>query len=217
MSLGAGFDEALDRGLAALAVTVDARGRALLAAYAEHLLRWNRRLNLTSITAPNAVAEKHLVDSLALLRTLGGARTLLDVGSGAGLPGAVLACARRELDVFCCDSVGKKVAFVKAVSAELDLPVRARAARATGDPAGEGLPRADAVVSRAFADPSRWLPLGREYLAPGGRLFAMLGREADELALRALAAEHGLELEELDRFTLPLSGSQRAIARFREG
>jgi 16S rRNA (guanine527-N7)-methyltransferase len=216
MSLDALFADALDRGLEALDVDVDARGRELLAAYAERLLRWNRKVNLTAITAPDAVAEKHFVDSLALLRTLGGARTLLDVGSGAGLPGVALACARRELDVFCCDKVGKKVAFVKAVSAELDLPVRARAVRAAGDPDGEGLPRAGAVVSRAFADPARWLPLGRAYLAPGGRLFAMLGREAGEATLLALAQEHGLELEVLDRFTLPLSGSERAVARFRE-
>jgi 16S rRNA (guanine527-N7)-methyltransferase len=217
VALPASFQEALDGGLAALGIEVDARGRELLGAYTERLLRWNAKVNLTSITAPEAIAEKHLVDSLALLRTLGGARTVLDVGSGAGLPGIALACARRDLDVFCCDSVGKKVAFVKTVSAELDLPVRARAMRAAGAPGTEGLPRADAVVSRAFADPTRWLPLGRAYLAPAGRLFAMLGRDADEAALRATADRHGLVLDALDRFALPRSGAERAIARFREG
>jgi 16S rRNA (guanine527-N7)-methyltransferase len=216
MILDATFADALSAGLEALAIEVDVQGRDRLAAFAERLLRWNRKVNLTAITLPAEVAEKHLVDSLALLRTLGGARTVLDIGSGAGLPGAALACVRADLDVFCCDAVGKKVAFVKAVSAELDLRVRARAVRAAGDPAGEGLPPSDAVVSRAFADPARWLPLGRGYLAPGGRLFAMLGRETDEPALRALADGFGLELEVVDRFTLPRSGAERAIARFRE-
>jgi 16S rRNA (guanine527-N7)-methyltransferase len=209
------FDVALRGGLAALGVTVDDEGLRRLAAYSEQLLRWNRRVNLTAVTDPAEVAEKHLVDSLALLRTLGAPRTVLDVGSGAGLPGVALACARPALEVTCCDSVQKKVAFVKAVAAGLDLGVRARAVRAAGDPAGEGLPRCDAVVSRAFADAARWLPLGAAYLAPGGRLFAMLGRVSDEAALAGVAGASGLALEGVDRFVLPRSGAQRAIARFR--
>ena len=171
-------------------------------------------MNLTAVTAPEQVAEVHLVDSLALLRTLGGARTVLDVGSGAGLPGVALACARPDLEVTCCDSAQKKVAFVKAVAAELALNVRGRALRAAGQPEMEGLSRADAVVSRAFADASRWLPLAVRYRAEGGKVFAMLGRAADAALLRQLGRESELELEVLDRFALPRSGAERAIARF---
>jgi 16S rRNA (guanine527-N7)-methyltransferase len=120
----------------------------------------------------------------------------------------------RGLDVVCCDGVAKKMAFVKAVSAELDLRVRAVPVRAEGDPEGEGLPRADVVVSRALADPDRWLPLGRQYLAPAGRLLAMLGREADDAALRRAGEAAGLRLEGVRRFVLPLSRSERAVARF---
>ncbi len=214
MTLPGSFHEALATGVAALGLDVDAAARGRLAAYAEALLRWNRRVNLTAVTAPEAVAEVHLVDSLALLRTLGPARSVLDVGSGAGLPGVALACARPTLEVTCCDTVQRKVAFLKAVAAELDLPVHARAVRAAGDPDGERLPRADAVVSRAFRDPARWVALGRRYVAAGGKLFAMLGREADADALQRLGARWGLILEVLDRFTLPLSGASRAIARF---
>ena len=156
MALPAVFDEVLAEGVAALGVALDDAARTRLAIYAERLLRWNARVNLTAVTAPAAVAEVHLVDSLALLRALGEARTVLDVGSGAGLPGVVLACARPGLEVTCCDAVHRKVAFVKAVAAELDLPVRAVAVRATGHPESEGLPRVEAVVSRAFTDPARW-------------------------------------------------------------
>jgi 16S rRNA (guanine527-N7)-methyltransferase len=209
------FDDALAAGLAALGVEVDPTARALLSRYADRLLAWNRKVNLTTITDPAEVAEKHLVDSLRLLPLLGGARTLLDVGSGAGLPGVALACVRRDLAVTCCDSVGKKVAFVKAVSAELDLPVRAVAVRAAGNPEAEGLTRADAVVSRALADPERWVPLGGAYLAEGGALFAMLGREASPEALAAVGSSSGLELVGVDRYELPLSRSARAIARWR--
>lgn len=211
------FHAALDEGLRALGLEelVPPDARAKLERYADRLLAWNRKVNLTAVTDPAEVAEKHLVDSLALLPHLGTARTLLDVGAGAGLPGVPLAIARPGLEVVCCDSVGKKVAFVKAVTAELALPVRAVAVRATGNPAADGLPLSDAVVSRALAEPEAWLPLGKAYLAPGGVLLAMLGRDADEGRLRALASAHGLVLAGLARFELPRSGSSRAVAAFR--
>ncbi|HYS81730.1 MAG TPA: 16S rRNA (guanine(527)-N(7))-methyltransferase RsmG [Anaeromyxobacteraceae bacterium] len=217
MALPPEYDEALSAGTEALGLALDGEARRKLAAYVERLLAWNVKVNLTAITAPAAVAELHLVDSLALLRTLGPARTLLDLGSGAGLPGIALACARPDLAVTCCDTVFKKVAFVKTVAAELELAVTGKAVRALGDPEAEGLPRCEAVVSRALTDPARWLPLGERYVAEGGKLFAMLGRGADEGILREIAIRNGLLLEELDRFTLPRSGATRAIARFRRG
>ncbi len=209
------FREALRQGVAALSLPVGEAAFALLERFADRLLVWNAKVSLTSVTEPADLAEKLFVDSLALLRVAGEARTVLDVGSGAGLPGMALACARPDLQVTCCDSVGKKVAFVKAVSAELRLDVRGVVARAGGHPEREGLSRADLVVSRALADPEGWIPLGVHYLAPGGRLVAMLGREMDEARLRKLGAANGLLLENLDRFELPLSRSQRALAVFR--
>jgi 16S rRNA (guanine527-N7)-methyltransferase len=213
--LGPAFEDALRRGVAAIGVAVDDAAVARLRTFATRLLEWNRKVNLTAVTDPAEVADKHLVDALALLRSLGGARTILDLGSGAGIPGAVLACARPDLEVTCCDAVAKKVAFVKAVSAELALPVRAVARRAEGNPGRDGLPVADAVVSRALGEPTLWVPLGAPYVAPGGALFAMLGRNADDAPLGALGALEGLALETVDRFTLPLSGAQRAVARWR--
>jgi 16S rRNA (guanine527-N7)-methyltransferase len=210
------FDEALRRGLEAFRIELPEGARALLERYADRLLAWNRKVNLTAITSPGEVAEKHLVDSLLLLPALSGARTLLDVGSGAGLPGVPLACVRRDLAVTCCDSVAKKVAFVKAVAAELGLDVRAVAVRAEGDPEREKLPRADAVVSRALADPESWVPLGVRYLAEGGVLLAMLGREADRARLEEIGRASGLVLDALDRYELPLSRAARAIARWRQ-
>lgn len=210
------FRSALSEGLEALglAAAVPPESRSLLERFADRLLVWNRKVNLTAITEPVEVAEKHIVDSLALLSDLEGAKTLLDVGSGAGIPGVPLACVARSLEVTCCDAVAKKMAFVKAVSAELDLRVRAVAVRVEGAPEDEGLPVADVVVSRALADPDRWLPLGRAYLAPGGRLLAMLGREADEEALRRAGDASGLKLVRVRRFLLPRSRSERAIATF---
>jgi 16S rRNA (guanine527-N7)-methyltransferase len=212
--MDAPFGETLEQGARALGIGLSASTLERLERYADRLLAWNRKVNLTAITDPAELAEKHLVDSLALLPEVAGAATLLDVGSGAGLPGIPLAIALPSLEVTCCDTVAKKVAFVKAVSAELGIRVRGVAARAGGDPEREGLPRAAVVVSRAFADPERWLPLGARYLSPGGRVLAMLGREADEDGLRRAASAAGLELAAIRRFTLPRSGALRGVATF---
>ena len=212
--MNAPFAESLEEGARGLGLGLDATAREKLERYADRLLAWNRKVNLTAITDPAEFAEKHLVDSLALLPEVRGAATLLDVGSGAGLPGIPLAIALPSLEVTCCDTVAKKVAFVKAVAAELDLRVRGVAARAEGKPEREGLPHAEVVVSRAFADPARWLPLAARYLAPGGRVLVTLGRDVDEEALRGAGAEAGLALLSLRRFALPRSGAQRAVATF---
>jgi 16S rRNA (guanine527-N7)-methyltransferase len=211
------FHDTLRLGVEALQLPVPAEALPLLERYADRLLAWNRKVNLTRITAPAEVAEKHLVDSLALLPLVAGARTLLDVGSGAGLPGVPLACVRRDLAVTCCDSVAKKVAFVKAVAVELGVDVRGVAVRAAGEPERERLPRADAVVSRALADPAEWVPLGARYLADGGALLAMLGREADRARLSEIGAGAGLVLERLETYELPVSKAARAVAVWRRG
>ncbi len=213
--MDAAFHDALRLGLEAFRLPVAAEALPLLERFADRLLAWNRRVNLTGIRAPAEVAEKHLVDSLLLRPAIAGARTLLDVGSGPGIPGVPLACARRDLEVTCCDSVAKKVAFVKAVSAELDVSVRAVAVRAAGEPEREKLPRADAVVSRALADPGEWVPLGARYLADRGVLLAMLGREADRARLEEIGRGSGLVLSSLDSFVLPISQAARAIAAWR--
>jgi 16S rRNA (guanine527-N7)-methyltransferase len=208
------FDEVLRAGIEQLALPVDERAIQLLGRYADRLLAWNRKVNLTAITDPREVAEKHLLDSLVLLPALLARRTLLDVGSGAGLPGVALACARPDLSVTCCDSVGKKIAFVKQVAAELDLSVRGVAVRATGSPAQDGLPVSDAVVSRALADPDRWVALGAPYVGEGGLLLAMLGRGSDRGHLETLGRAHGLTLLGVDQFELPVSRAARAVVRW---
>jgi 16S rRNA (guanine527-N7)-methyltransferase len=213
--MDAAFHDALRRGLETFRLPVAPEALPLLERFADRLLAWNRKVNLTRITAPAEVAEKHLVDALLLLPAIADARTLLDVGAGAGIPGVPLACARRDLDVTCCDSVAKKVAFVKAVSAELDVRVRAVAVRAEGEPEREKLPRADAVVSRALAEPEAWVPLGARYLADGGVLLAMLGRAADRARLEEIGRRSGLALASLEAFVLPISGSARAVAAWR--
>jgi 16S rRNA (guanine527-N7)-methyltransferase len=208
------FEEVLRAGIASLSLPVDDEAVALLVRFADRLVAWNRKVNLTAITSPREMAEKHFLDSLVLLPSLAGRSTLLDVGCGAGLPGLAVGCARRDLQVTCCDSVGKKIAFVKATAAELGVAVRGVAVRASGDPARDGLPVCDAVVSRALADPDRWVVLGAPYVAPGGILLGMLGKGQERSHLEALGEAHGLTLLGVDQFELPFSRADRAVVRW---
>jgi 16S rRNA (guanine527-N7)-methyltransferase len=208
------FEQVLRAGIEALSLPVDEAAVARLIRFAELLGTWSKKVNLTAIKDPREVAEKHVLDSLVLLPALAGRKTLLDIGSGAGIPGVVVACARTDLQVTCCDSVGKKVAFVKTVAAELDLTVRGVAVRAAGRPEKEGLPVAESVVSRALSDPERWVELGARYVAPGGQLLAMLGKGMERQHLEALGLAHGLALIGVDQFELPFSRAARAVVRW---
>jgi 16S rRNA (guanine527-N7)-methyltransferase len=196
----------LARGAEAMGVRLDADQLHLLDRHIALLLKWNRSINLTAITDPAEVVEKHVLDSLAVAPFVPRG-TLLDAGSGGGFPGLPLRIVHPELEVFLVDSVQKKVAFLKSVLAELRLPnVRALAVRLEGKPAEEGLPRVNGAIARAFAGPRPWLQLASQYVLPGGLVLCMLG-PSDE----APAAEAGLELVRELAYKLPFSGAQRRL------
>jgi 16S rRNA (guanine527-N7)-methyltransferase len=190
--------------------------------YAVEMLRWNRRINLTALTQPAQVVEKHLVDSLHLLPFLQGSRRLLDLGSGAGFPGAVLAMAMPSLEACLVEASAKKVAFLKhaAVHCGLQARLQVRQLFARGQAEAEGLVGFDAVVSRAFMEVGSFLPLAKNYVPPGGKVLAMLGKadEAQRPRLEELAAAQGCRLAAFCCFRLRVSGHERALVCFeREG
>jgi 16S rRNA (guanine527-N7)-methyltransferase len=187
-----------------------------LLAFATELLKWNQKVNLTAITAPQEVVDKHLLDSLAVLPEVGEARSLLDLGAGAGLPGIPLALARPGLEVTLVESIAKKVGFMKHAIAVLRLAPRVKATqgRAGGDPATERLPTVECVISRALMDVGPWLRLAAPYLSPGGKVLAMLGQAPAEAVLKAEAQAAGLSLSSLRHYRLPLSSDPRAVAVF---
>jgi 16S rRNA (guanine527-N7)-methyltransferase len=165
----------LQIGARSLGVPLDDTQLDRLAHYVDLLLSWNDKVNLTAVTEPRAIVDKHLLDSLAIVPALNG-RQLLDVGTGAGLPSVVLAIARPELLVTAIDSIQKKVAFVRTVSRELRLPIRVEAIRL------ENLPieaRFDVAVSRATFEPTEWVARGAPFVRSGGRLIAMLSSHQD--------------------------------------
>lgn len=204
-------------GLERLALPLPAEAQARLLAYVAELLKWNEKVSLTAITRPDEVVDKHLLDSLAVVPEVKDATALLDLGAGAGLPGIPLAVALPSLRATLVDAVAKKVGFMKtgAVKAGVATRVRAVHARAEGDPSKEGLPVVDCVISRAFMDVGPFLLLARHYVAPGGRVVAMVGQTPAEDALRGHAAAAGLELVGRRTLQLPLSGDPRGVCVFR--
>jgi len=209
-----GLQTRLVEGAAALGVTLSEGAAGLLLRYSGELLRWNAKVNLTAITDPAEVVEKHLLDSLAVAPEVAGAGTLLDMGCGAGLPGLPLKVLQPELQVTLVDSVAKKIGFVKAAAAALGLKgATAIHQRLAGRPDAEGVPRAGVVISRAFTELEAFLPLAAPYLAePGGRAVAMLGKAPEDPA--AAAARAGLRFQALRRYALPFSGAERHVAVF---
>ena len=169
--------------MAALGLELDAAVHAQLLAYLALLDKWNQTYNLTAIRDTLRMVSHHLLDSLAVLPRLP-QRTrlrLLDIGSGAGLPGIPLAMARPEWSVTLLDSNQKKCAFLRQAAAELFLHnVEVVTSRIETFAPAQGF---DVVIARALTDLGRLAETSGHLLAPGGRLVAMKGAyPADELA-----------------------------------
>lgn len=181
----------LEQDAAALGVSVIGSQVGTLLAYLALIERWNRVYNLTALRQPDEMLTHHLLDSLAVVPALqrhllsagvvAGAR-LLDVGSGAGLPGVVLAIVLPELQVTCIDTVGKKASFIQQVASELALRnLRSQHARVEAWAGHAGEPEFDIVTSRAFSSLADFVGLTRRHLAPQGVWLAMKGkRPSDE-------------------------------------
>ncbi|MCK8499792.1 16S rRNA (guanine(527)-N(7))-methyltransferase RsmG [Myxococcus fulvus] len=209
------FDDLLASGCQALGVSVGSDVGPRLQQLMAELLKWNAKVNLTAITAPEEVLEKHFLDSLAVLPEVTGAASLLDLGAGAGFPGLPLKIALPSLGVTLVDTVGKKVAFIKAAAASLRLQgVRGLHARAEGQPETEGIPRAELLIARAFMDLPDWLGLAPAYVAEGGRVVAMLGKAQTDAELAARAEERALCVVSARAYRLPFSGAERQVAVF---
>jgi 16S rRNA (guanine527-N7)-methyltransferase len=188
--LGAGeFAARLRTICAELDLTATDAQLASLEHYLALLRRWNSVYNLTAVREPEQMLTQHLADCLAAVGPLQrrlekpdatpertSAPRLLDVGSGAGLPGVVLALMLPPLDVVCVDAVGKKTAFIQQAAAELRLrnltAVHARVENLQ-------LPPFDIITSRAFASLADFVAAAQHLLMPGGPFMAMKGKRHD--------------------------------------
>ena len=209
------LDTRLRHACDALQLEVSPHQQAALLAYLGLLQKWNATYNLTSIRDPGRMLTHHIVDSLSVVAPLRRylkttpAQQVVDAGSGAGLPGAVLALMYPDLDVTCVDSVGKKISFVRQVAAEVPIPnLKAMHSRL------ELLRdlRAGVITSRAFATLADMVEATRHLLAPGGVWLAMKGRHpASEIA--ALPAD--IEMFHVEPLAVPGLDAERCLVWLR--
>ncbi len=142
-----------------------------LEVYLRLLLNWNARTNLTAIRRPDAIVLRHFGESLQCARALPeGIRTLLDFGSGAGLPGAICALAKPQVQVTLAESQSKKAAFLAELARSLNLPMHVHAGRAEALPAAQ---RFDVVTLRAVDRMEQALQAACKRLLPKGWLMLM--------------------------------------------
>ncbi len=178
-----GFDRekltaVLNDGIDAMDLPLWAAQREQLMDYLALMAKWNGVYNLTSLRDPMQMVTHHLLDSLAAVSAFEGAKNVLDVGAGGGLPGIVLAIARPDMQVSLIDTVHKKTAFLTQVKAELGLKnVTVYTMKVQDLKAGPF----DVITSRAFADLSDFVNWSGHLLQEGGRFIALKGTApADE-------------------------------------
>lgn len=217
------LEPALRGGLADLALALEDRQVALLLDYLALIQKWTQVYNLTAVRDPGEMLTHHLLDSLAVIPPLRreladlpapsrGRDTvklrLLDVGSGAGLPGVVIAICCPEITVDCIDTVAKKVAFIRQVAATLRLPnlqgLHARVEKLTHP--------YSVICSRAFASLADFTRLSALAMAPQGFWLAMKAKDpAGEIAdlPPSVAVFH------VEQLRVPGLGAERCIVWMR--
>ncbi len=149
--------------------------------YLDQLLLWNKAYNLTAITDPEEALIKHVIDCLSIITHLP-AGSLLDIGTGAGLPAVIIAICQPERQCTALDSNQKKIRFIKQISSELGLSnMQPIASRIEAHEASYAV-----VTSRAFASLIDFVEVAQPRLADGGFLCAMKGKVPSEEELQAL-------------------------------
>lgn len=204
--------QTLRSGLAQLQLELNEKQIRQLQDYLTLIAKWTRVYNLTAVRDPAEMMTHHLLDSLAIIRPLQSQMQrgrLLDVGSGAGLPGVVIAICCPDISVSCVDTVAKKATFIKQAALELKLPnlsgVHARVENIATP--------FDVVCSRAFASLIDFTQWSANALAPSAVWMAMKGKHpADELA----ALPPTVEVFHVEQLHVPGLAADRCVVWMRK-
>lgn len=165
-----------------LGLTLSAQQQRTLLLYLDQLLLWNKAYNLTAITDPVEALIKHIIDCLAIITHLPSG-SLLDIGTGAGLPAVIIAICQPERQCTALDSNQKKIRFIKQISSELGLSnMHPIASRIEAHEASY-----EVVTSRAFASLIDFVEVAQPRLAENGYLCAMKGKAPSDEELQALS------------------------------
>ena len=202
MSLG----EDLASGLTALGVLLNSAQQQKLLDYIALIVKWNKVYNLTAVREPEAMIGHHLLDSLAVLPHLSAVRRLIDVGSGAGLPGIPLAIARPDMKIALLDSNHKKTTFMRQACMELGLTNAEVVCERVEN--WQPQDKYDAVISRAYSELKEFVRLSAHLVAKGGKLYAMKGLYPTEEITQLKA---GAKVEAVMPLTVPELEAQRHL------
>ena len=185
----------LTAGIAEMDLDVSLEAQQKLLQYLSLLNKWNKVYNLTAVRDPLEMVTLHLLDSLSVLPHIQ-ARSLLDVGSGGGLPGIVLAICMPQLKVTTIDTVQKKTIFMRQVKGELGLNnLEVVHARVENYQPSE---KFEAIISRAFSDTALFVKLTEHLLAQNGKWLAMKGQVPhDELTSLAIKVNHAIKIKNI--------------------
>jgi 16S rRNA (guanine527-N7)-methyltransferase len=209
-----GRAERLDAASRLLRLELTPEQQSRLLTYLDLIGKWNKVYNLTAVRNPEEMLVQHLFDSLAAVpplrrHTAGKPIRLLDVGSGAGLPGVVIAICCPEIQVDCVDTVGKKAAFIQQAAAQLQLPnlsgVHDRVENLTGP--------YDVICSRAFASLPDFVSWSGGALAEQGAWLAMKGKHPEGEIAELPAAAEVFHVEQLQ---VPELSAERCIVWMRK-
>jgi len=216
-TLGDDLRPALLAGLQALQIDLNSQQIGQLLDYLDLIAKWTRVYNLTAVRDPAEMLTHHLLDSLAAIAPLqrhlrqtglGQGSRLLDVGSGAGLPGIVIAICCPAVAVTCVDTVAKKAAFIRQAALALQLP-NLTGLQARVESVAQPF---DVICSRAFASLADFTRWSAAALAPQGVWMAMKGKHpAEELA----ALPPGIAVFHVEPLQVPGLGAERCIVWMR--
>ena len=180
--------------------------------HAKELMAWNKKINLTAIKDPLKIAEKHFIDSIAVVSSFENEECLIDMGSGGGFPGIPIKIMKPSLKVVLLDSSRKKVNFLKHVIRTLHLEnIEAFHSRVEDLHENEAYKnKFDAVISRAFTELSGFVGLACPFLSEAGTIYAMKGKHADQEITPAILKKFDLKT---DHYQLPFEKSDRLLIK----
>lgn len=165
----------LKQGSQKLGLDLSEEALNLLLKYQDALVLWNKAYNLTAIRDPKEMLVKHLLDSLSILKDLPKGR-LLDIGTGGGMPGMIIALCQPERQCVLLDSNGKKIRFLKQFIADLKLTnVIAVQTRVENEDSIHDLGQFDVITSRAFASLTDFINASKPYMHPDSIIASMKG------------------------------------------
>ncbi len=202
------FCDRLKKGCEKIKLDITQEQISLMAAHAVELIAWNKKINLTSIVEPLAMAEKHFIDALAVHPFLGQEKMIMDMGTGGGFPSIPLKIFNPDLEFVLVDSSRKKVSFLKHVIRTLGLKnikaLHSRVEDLAKDDTHAGA--YDAVISRAFAGLEKFVGFSLPLLKSEGIIYALKGKHAPDEITPELRSQFEIRT---DLYQLPFEKSDR--------